>query len=510
MLLSELLDAPELGLRLMHAAGGALDRHVGRLVTTDLLDPGRYLNGGEVVLTGLVWRRRPLDSELFVASMAARGASTILAGRAQLGDVPADLLDACQRHEVTLIEVPIEIAFADITEYVAAAGSAETGARLSASLIRQRQLLSSIASGRSLDELAARISSEIGHDCRVLTPTGRHVVPGPGELPAEVLDTITHRFLTADRTPATATAGEASYSLFPVGSGLGNRLTAWVLVIDGDYTAWPRDHVEAVHELCAIGALDRARRDEGRRALRPLVADALALVESGAPHAEVAARLRQAGALSGQPLVVAVGELRDDGPSEVALSLFEDVALTVGPAVVAAARDGLLVGFLPAAPGLAEQLRRAFGRLAPGLHRARLAVGVSGETAVDALAGGLEEARFAQRAAAGSRAPVSVVTSDEVASHVLLLSTLPDDVRRTYTQRVLGPVLEQDRRTNADLLTTLQAFLGCDGSWTRTADLLHLHVNTVRYRIERVEQLTGRDLSTLENRVDVFLALKSL
>ncbi len=510
MLLSELLDAPELGLRLLHSAGGALDRPTGRLVTTDLLEPGRYLNGGEVVLTGLVWRRRPEDSELFVASMAGRGAATILAGKALLGDVPADLLEACRRHQVTLIEVPIEIAFADVTEYVAAAGSAETGARLSASLVRQRQLLSSIAAGRSLDELAARISAEIGHDCRVLTSTGRHVVPGPGELDDETLDTVTRRFLTADRTPAVAETGEATYSLFPVGSGLGNRLTAWVLVIEGDHTQWSGDHVEAVHELCAIAALDRARRDEGRRALRPLVADALALVESGAPHTEVAARLRQAGSHAERPMVVAVAELRDDGPSEVALSLFEDVALSVGPAVVAPGRDGMLVGFLPFVPGLPEQMRRAFGRLAPGLVRARLAVGISGETAIDALAGALEEARFAQRAAGAGRVPVSVVTSDEVASHVLLLATLPDDVRRTYTHRVLGPVLEHDRRTHADLLATLREFLACSGSWARTAESLHLHVNTVRYRIERVEQLTGRDLSQLEDRVDVFLALKSL
>ncbi|MGW7682509.1 PucR family transcriptional regulator [Kribbella sp. NPDC054772] len=510
MLLAELLDAPELGLRLLHSAGGTLDRPIGRLVTTDLLEPGRYLNGGEVVLTGLVWRRRPMDSEVFVSSMAGRGATTILAGKAQLGDVPADLLQACQRHEVTLIEVPVEIAFADVTEYVAAAGSAETGARLSASLVRQRQLLSSIAAGRSLDELAARISAEIGHDCRVLTPTGRHVVPGPGELDAAAVDAVTRKFLTADRTPALALTIDASYSLFPVGSGLGNRLTAWVLVIEGDHTEWSRDHVEAVHELCAIAALDRARRDEGRRALRPLVADALALVESGAPQAEVAARLRQAGAHSERPMAVAVAELRDDGPSEVALSLLEDVALTVGPAVVAPGRDGLLVGFLPYTPGLPEHLRRAFGRLGSGLQRARLAVGVSGETAIDALAGALEEARFAQRAAGAGRAPVSVVTSDEVASHVLLLATLPDDVRRTYTNRVLGAVLEHDRRTNADLLSTLQAFLACSCSWTRTAEALHLHVNTVRYRIERVQQLTGRDLASLEDRVDVFLALKSL
>ncbi|WP_350279648.1 helix-turn-helix domain-containing protein [Kribbella sp. HUAS MG21] len=510
MLLAELLDAPELGLRLLYSAGGVLDRPIGRLVTTDLLEPGRYLSGGEVVLTGLVWRRQPTDSEVFVASVAGRGATTILAGKAQLGDVPEDLVEACRRHDVTLVEVPIEVAFADVTEYVAAAGSAETGARLSASLVRQRQLLSSIAAGRSLDELAARISAEIGHDCRVLTPTGRHVVPGPGELDPVVVDAVTRKFLTADRTPAVALTIDAAYSLFPVGSGLGNRLTAWVLVIEGDYNQWSRDHVEAVHELCAIAALDRARRDEGRRALRPLVADALALVESGAPHAEVAARLRQAGAHSERPMVVAVAELRDDGPSEVALSLLEDVALTVGPAVVAPGRDGLLVGFLPSTPELPDHIRRAFGRLAPGLNRARLAVGISGETAVDALAGALEEARFAQRAAGAARSPVSVVTSDEVASHVLLLATLPDDVRRTYSNRVLGAVLDHDRRTHADLLTTLQAFLACSCSWTRTAETLHLHINTVRYRIERVQQLTGRDLSTLEDRVDVFLALKSL
>src|SRR4029453_8903345 len=173
------------------------------------------------------------------------------------------------------------------------------------SLVRQRQLLSSIAAGRSLDELAARISTEIGHDCRVLPPTRRHLRPGPGGL----------------------------------------------LVIEGDHTLWSRDHVEAVQELCAIAALDRARRDEGRRALRPLVADALALVESGAPHVEVAARLRQAGSHSERPMVVAVAELRDDGPSEVALSLLEDVALTVGPAVVGPGRGGLLGGFRPFVPG---------------------------------------------------------------------------------------------------------------------------------------------------------------
>ena len=335
MLLSELLDTPGLRLRVLHAEPGALDQPVGRVVTTDLLEPGRYLSGGELVLTGLVWRRSADDSETFVRSVAGRGATTILAGEAQLGTVPPDLLNACRTHGVTLIEVPTEVAFADVTEHVAASGAA-SGARLSASLARQRQLLSAIVSGRSLDELAARVSAEVGHDCRVITPTGRHVVPGPGELDEATLGAVTKRFLTADRLPVVADTGGTAYSLFPVGSGLDSRLTAWLLVADGDHTQWPRDHVEALHELCAIAALDRSRRDEGLRALRPIAADALALAESGAPHAEVSARLRQAGLPSDRRLVAAVAELGEDGPSEGAVRLLEDVALAVGPPVGAA------------------------------------------------------------------------------------------------------------------------------------------------------------------------------
>ena len=106
--------------------------------------------------------------------------------------------------------------------------------------------------------------------------------------------------------------------------------------------------------------------------------------------------------------------------------------------------------------------------------------------------------------------PWLVVASDEVASHVLLLACVPDDVRRTYAQRVLGSVLAHDQRTHGELIDTLAEFLACSGSWARTAESLHLHVNTVRYRIEKVQELTGRDLSSLEDRVDVFLALRSL
>ncbi len=103
-----------------------------------------------------------------------------------------------------------------------------------------------------------------------------------------------------------------------------------------------------------------------------------------------------------------------------------------------------------------------------------------------------------------------VVSSDEVASHVTLLAAVPDDVRRAFAARLLGPVVDYDRNHESELVATLETFLRCAGSWNRCAAELHVHVNTVRYRIRRVEELTRRDLSRIEDQVDVFLALRSL
>ncbi|WP_426405366.1 PucR family transcriptional regulator [Streptomyces sp. R-07] len=80
-------------------------------------------------------------------------------------------------------------------------------------------------------------------------------------------------------------------------------------------------------------------------------------------------------------------------------------------------------------------------------------------------------------------------------------------MRAAYRDTVLGPLLDEARGSNAVLLETLEGFLAHNCSWTRTAEALHLHVNTVHYRVERVELRTGRDLSRLDHRPDLRAAL---
>jgi hypothetical protein len=93
-------------------------------------------------------------------------------------------------------------------------------------------------------------------------------------------------------------------------------------------------------------------------------------------------------------------------------------------------------------------------------------------------------------------------------SHVDLLAGVPDEFRRGFHDRILGPVRDYDANHQSHLEETLDVFLGCSASWSRCARELHIHVNTLRYRIEKINELTGRDLSRLDHQVDFLLALR--
>ncbi|MCP9954196.1 PucR family transcriptional regulator [Actinomadura madurae] len=171
--------------------------------------------------------------------------------------------------------------------------------------------------------------------------------------------------------------------------------------------------------------------------------------------------------------------------------------------------DGEAVALVPATgEDVAAAVQDALDFLSPGLPEGGIAAGVSDRAGASGLRGAIEEARYARRLAATRPAPVRVVRHDELATHVLLLASVPDDVRQMFRVRLLDPLRDYDEVHGSDLVRTLETFLQNSGSWTRCAEQLHLHVNSVRYRIQRIQDLTGRDLSRLEDRVDFFLALR--
>ncbi|WP_405721360.1 PucR family transcriptional regulator ligand-binding domain-containing protein [Streptomyces sp. NBC_01537] len=548
MRLRTLLDTDALGLRLL---GGEeeLDRTVRGVMTTDLRDPSRYLAGGELVLTGLAWRRAPDDSERFVRILASAGVAGLAAGEAELGSVPEDLVLACARHRLPLFSVSEDVAFASITEHVVRQVSTERAGDLAAVVDRHRRLMSSGPAGGGPDAVLDLLGSDLDLKAWVLSTTGRQIAVSSHPLPAELRAELAGEHLAAARTarpsPHRTFTGGRTYSLFPIRSGADGAdprttlLSDWFLAVEADAGDWPDERLDLLQGVTQLIAVERDRRDAARTVRRRLAQEVLELVQAGAPPAEVAARLRVAapvllpglGTAPHWQVVVArvewSGTDLPGGPVSQALleeALVDPAAIgaELGDRIAVAHNGDEAMALVPlSAIGDTESLHAAeldaeglLGALRGPLTRGldgdgRLTLGVSASVhSAEALRGALEEARHARRVAAARAGRVCVAGHEELASHVLLLPFVPDDVRRAFTARLLDPLRVYDKRHRAELIPTLEAFLECDGSWTRCATRLHLHVNTLRYRIGRIEQLTGRDLSRLEDKLDFFLALR--
>jgi len=93
--------------------------------------------------------------------------------------------------------------------------------------------------------------------------------------------------------------------------------------------------------------------------------------------------------------------------------------------------------------------------------------------------------------------------TDEARTTVLL-----DEIVKRIGNELVDPRVHWLRTHDPMLAETLRAYLDSFGDIACAASVLHVHANTVRYRISRVEALTGRDLSALADRVDFFLALR--
>ncbi|MGP9017817.1 PucR family transcriptional regulator [Streptomyces sp. BR1] len=556
MRLRALLETDALGLRLL---GGEdeLDRTVRGVMTTDLRDPSRYLSGGELVLTGLAWRRDADDSEPFVRILAGAGVVGLAAGEAELGAIPDDLIRACTQHRLPLFAVNESVAFATITEHVVRQVSGERAGDLAAVVDRHRRLMTSGPAGGGPEVVLDLLGSDLDLRAWVLSPTGRQIAGAGDPLEAAVGATLAGEHLGATRTgrrgPHRAVVNGTTYSLFPIRhSGRGAApaardvretvLSDWLLAVEADAGDWPAARLDLLQGVTQLIAVERDRRDAARAVRRRLAQEVLELVQTGAAPAEIAARLRVAapvllpglGSAPHWQVIVARVDWSQSatGAAEiaggpVAQALLEEIL--VDPAVagadssdriaVAHAGDEAIalvplpsVGPEGSESGLhAEALLAAVqAPLSAGLaDDGRLTLGVSAAVhSAEGLRGALEEARHARRVAAARPGRVCAAGHHELASHVLLLPFVPDDVRRAFTARLLDPLRDYDRRHRAELIPTLEAFLDCDGSWTRCATRLHLHVNTLRYRVGRIEQLTGRDLSRLEDKLDFFLALR--
>ena len=101
-----------------------------------------------------------------------------------------------------------------------------------------------------------------------------------------------------------------------------------------------------------------------------------------------------------------------------------------------------------------------------------------------------------------------VAGHDDLGAFQLLLSLQDDEALLSYCRSVLGPIEHGEGDYGDELVRSLDVFIENNGHWEKAAAALYCHRHTLRYRIRRIEQLTGRDFSNARDRIEFWLALR--
>ncbi|MER5868377.1 helix-turn-helix domain-containing protein [Streptomyces sp. NPDC002044] len=479
----ELLQSENLGLTLLWGEEALLSQDISGVTATDLEDPGRFLGPGELVLSGLVWWSRddPGKADRFVAALAEAGATALLAGEETHGRIPAELVAACRAHRVPVAAVPATTSFRAVTEAVYLRQWGDLSRRPTRTFALPENVRAELSrlleSGAGPAELLDRACAHLGRvSGYLLTASGRTVARTPSA-PA----------LPAGRTVAAAARGGVRLRVETEST----PYDAWHLYLPDPDAAPPR----VLHEIAEILAQYRDGQPRRAAAVRVASEELFALLEGDGPADPGALEeaLAAAGLPPGGPYRV-LAATSGDALAE-ALAHLEGIPYAVcGAAAVLseaeAAEPDPTAGLRPVWPliqacGDAEaDLRLGIGARAAGTGQLRVS---------------LSQARYALTAA-DATVPVRGVEQLDTLSE--LLAGVPADVRRVFAARILGAL------GDGMLRETLEVFLANNCSWTRTAEALHLHVNTVHYRMDRVEVLTGRDLTRLDHKADLYAALR--
>ncbi|MGZ4170519.1 MAG: PucR family transcriptional regulator [Solirubrobacteraceae bacterium] len=529
----------------------AIDAPVRWVHISELQDPTTWLSGGEVLLTTGMALETAEQQREFVRRLADHQLAALGVGVGfSHPEVPPALVQAAAEREFPVFEVPYEVPFIAVTEAAFTQLVNEQYAVLRRALAAHERLERVVLSERGLEALAGTLATLIGAAVLVFDARGEPLVQRAfrrtleaDEVSALQTELCERRRLgraflpshpgLADRSLALPVAAEGGAA-----SGAeqgGERLPqAWLVAIkDGGGPLSDFDRL-TLHQAVTIVALELLRGRVAGDTERRLAGDVLAALVGGElTGAELSRRLEPFG-LSERVAAIVVprpsGARSSRGSSApVEDALAQALRDEASPGLVAST-GALTCGLVP---GLEEdELFALGGRVAARLKAAAgapLDIGVGrpvpgaearrtfheARCAVEALALGVGES--SHNGSSGTRtdpthatspAAPRVATYKDLGSFQLLLSLQDDEALRLFCDSILGPIEASEGHYGGELMRSLEAFIEENGQWERAARRLYCHRHTLRYRIRRVEELTGRNLSSARDRIEFWLALR--
>jgi sugar diacid utilization regulator len=278
------------------------------------------------------------------------------------------------------------------------------------------------------------------------------------------------------------------------------RMVTTLLALELERSRAPEWESEEMAGAFVGAVLGREVTDRGDIVARAAELGADLEKGAGAIVVRAAPRSAQTGEWRDRVLTLAMRALRSLAPGALATAEAGEAAAEIA-VIVPAEDDGRLAR---AATGLARELEDTLS----GFH---LTIGASRRVAdpVDLYRAG-SEARLAVNVGEAEGRPL--LAFEDTGAYRLLLPAMsedPGELERFFAETI-EPLAAYDEQYETELVATVEAYLANDGNVAATAKQLFTHRHTIRYRLERVRELCGHDVSATEGREKLSLGLKAM
>ena len=502
----DIVSIPGMPLKLLAGDEGA-DRPVRWVHSSELEDPTAWLKGGELILTtGMGVGETVAKQRAYVRRLVDAGVAGLGFG---LGfgheKTPRALVTEAGKHGFPLFEVPYPVPFIAITEAVFTRVVAEQYDTLQRAVDAEHVLTRAVLEGAGVEGVARSLADVVDGWALVLDLHGMPLAATDPDAEAR-RERIWDEVRTSRPEAATfsLTMLDEGFHVWVQPVGAQGRIEAFLAVGTREQPS-QLDRIVAGHAL-SLFAIELAKSRAVAEAERRLQGDFLdELARGELPPAEAARGLVRFGFGRDAGVFVVAIEPVDGGiePARLALAATDHCSRRDGGFLISAGAEGISI-LLPASDAL------ELPEFVKGIsQRVDVELRAGAGSAVDAGSVGrsLREARYALQVC--RLEGWQHAGFEQLGTYRLLLSMTEPDALRAFADALLAPLDAYDADHGGELLASLQAFLQHNARWETAASQLYVHRHTLRYRMRKVEELTGRDLTNSFDRMEFWLALRA-
>jgi len=528
----DILEIPELDLRLL-AGKASVSNPVRWVHISEVPDPTKWLKGGELLLTtGYSFAGDEVDQVEQIKRLIDHNISGLGFGTGFSFDkVPAALVRVAEEYGFPLFEVPYHVPFLAISEAVASKIVNEQYSLLQRSLAVHEKLTKIVLEEKGLEAILSTLAALVGCSAVLFDFHGVVLCEAAyrrrlgADTVADLWRMIGDRRADRQNFALSMDGAGSSVQVYPVVAS--HRIGAFLAVVkdSGDFSEYDRI---ILHNVVTVTALELVKKKAVAETEKRLAGDFFdELIASDLYEEEIARRLAFFGLDAQLAHLIVLVDI-DEGEGEVgergeaaALDVKERLHWTVDEfmarrdvlSISASRSDSVVVLVQPGEADAAEVIRLAGelqGVVAEMLPEISVSIGIGRpHRQLTDLRQSYYEASYAIRIRRLKDERAVIASFDDLGSYGLLLGLQDTLSLEVFYDSVLGRLRDYDAQNSSDLVKSLASFLEANGHWGDAAEKLFVHRHTLRYRMKRVEEITGRDLGSSQDRMEFWLALKA-